>query len=141
MLDNHKKYLCSRNLGFHSYSDYTCHLIDKMIDQADQSSKNMTHIIQSVEETIDSMPICCQTTHHCLHHIDAHPDAIICDFHDPSKTRGFLAHESIDFQFVGPDRQPPTSTSLIENTLTWLQPSKQPTFLLVRQLDSLFTKA
>ena len=83
-----------------------------MIDQVDQSSKNMTNIDQSVEKTIDLIPVRCQTGHQCLNHNGTHFDIVICDFHDPYKTRSFLSHESMDFQFIWPDRQPPTSTYL-----------------------------
>ena len=80
------------------------------------------------------MPVCHQTVHQRLHHIDAHSDAVICDFHDPSKTRGFLAHESMDFQFIGPDRQPPTSTSLKEyiNMATGIKATNLPNYKAAR---------
>ena len=39
-------------------------------------------------------------------------DAVTHDFNDQGKTRGFLAHETLDFTFIGPDRHTPTTSDL-----------------------------
>ena len=107
------KDLYSKEKRFQSYSDYISHLIDKMIDQIDKNIANQAIKGQTVMCNAEFTAV----RHHNMPHqycqqLDAPSDVVVRDFHDPDKVRGFLLHESMDFKFIGLDRQPSTSTTL-----------------------------
>ena len=97
----------SRKLGFQSYREYMCHLIDVMIEQIDENITNdvvnRQNVMGSVESTVVRRHI---PPSHTWYQLDTFSDTVVRDFHDPSKTRGFLAHTSMDFKFIGPSRSP-----------------------------------
>ena len=99
----------------HSYTVYIETLIDKMIDQCDHVRSQDTNFTTSVVTKKGSNPHC----RPCPNNIftpspEQLPflDAVTHDFNDQSKTRGFLAHESLEFIFIGPNRQTPTISDL-----------------------------
>ena len=133
--EEYVKDLHSRNRGFKSYPDYILHIIDKMIDQIDKNS---------VKETVNCQTVMCSAESTVIHHhntpcnswnqVDTLSDVVVRDFHDPGKTRGFMAHKSMEFQFIGPDRPPPTSTTLSDyiNMATIIEATGVPNYKLAR---------
>ena len=108
-----------------SYTDYITHIIDKLLDQIDQGDENALIDLQQVE------------VGYCDHHTDSFasdhsrevstsyqvaeltknatpsaPCSVIRDFNIQSKTVGYLALESTDFDFIGPDRLPVNINSI-----------------------------
>ena len=139
--EEYVKDLHSRNRSFKSYPDYILHIIDKTIDQIDKNS---------VKETVNCQTVMCSAECTIVHHhntpcnawnqVDTLPDIVVRDFHDPGKTRGFMAHKSMEFQFIGPDRPPPTSTTLSDyiNMATIIEATG---YLITSWLDFLFIQA
>ena len=105
-----------------------------MIEQIDENSTNdvvnRQTVVGSAESTVVGRHI---PPSHTWHHLDAFSDTVVRDFHDPSKTRGFLAHTSMDFKFIGPGR-PPTSTTLKDyiHMATVIQATGLPNYRLAR---------
>ena len=84
-----------------------------MIDQIDNDVTNETvntHTVMSNSEFTalrhHNLP------HQCWQQLDTPSDVVVRDFHNQDKVRGFLPHDSMDFEFIGPDRQPSSNTSL-----------------------------
>ena len=105
---------CYETYG-HSYTVYVETLIDEMIDQCDHVIPQVTDLTAGVITKRGSNPHCrpcpCNIFTPSPEQLPF-PDAVTHDFNDQDKTRGFLAHESLKFTFIGPDRQTPTSSNL-----------------------------
>ena len=134
--DNFVKDCNSKNLGFQSYSEYMCHIIDAMIEQIDENTSNDATGRQTVMGAVESTAVRRHISpDHICHQFDASPDVVIRDFHDQTKTRGFLAHTSMEFKFIGPDRAPPpTTTTLLDyiHMATVIQATGLPNYKLAR---------
>ena len=134
--DNFVKDCNSKILGFQSYSEYMCHIIDAMIEQIDENTSNDATGRQTVMGAVESTAIRRHISpDHICHQFDASSDIVIRDFHDQTKTRGFLAHTSMEFNFIGPDRAPPpTTTTLLDyiHMATVIQSTGLPNYKLAR---------
>ena len=83
----------SGDSGFNSYSDYVVHLIDKMIDQADQNKRNWVNTDHTVMKNAESTTVHrYRIVHSPLHQVDTHSDVVTHDFHDPGVLELSLQH-------------------------------------------------
>ena len=100
----------SKKLGFKSYTEYMEHMIDMIIDQQEPISSIIDDGVNTVMN--DACP--CVNSHPFVFpkHLSELSDAVVSDFNDIHKTKGFLAKASTDFTFCGPDRE-----SRVMNTL------------------------
>ena len=98
-----------------SYTERVQTMIDKMIDQCAQTPSNTVNITNVPAKTWDSSTdrhlrpntvITLSPDHFTM------PDAVTCDFNDHTENRGFLAHDNLQFTFIGPDRQTPNNSDL-----------------------------
>ena len=104
-----------------TYEQYIVSLIDEMIDQLDCAEANVLKSVdsdisgvittnsQERTDTVDigganSLPLKIQGNF-ALAIDDDRGNSYSSDYSIPNKTRGFLFHESGDFQFIGPDRE------------------------------------
>ena len=99
----------------HSYTDHIQAMIDKMIDQCDKTQPNEVNVNTVIAKARGSSPghrFYPDTV--IMPSPDQFPmlDTVIYDFNDHTKTRGFLAHGSLKFAFIGPDRQIPNATDV-----------------------------
>ena len=99
-----------------SYTDYIIQIIDKLVEQMEQGSADASADLQQVEAKyrdhhIDSFISDCsrevsasyQVTEHVKNATSSTRCCTIRDFNIQSKTVGYLALESTDFEFIGPD--------------------------------------
>ena len=108
-----------------SYTDYITQMIDKLVDQIDQGDADALTGLHQVEagywdHHTDSFVSDCSREVGASYQV-AEPVKnatspthcfMIRDFNIQSKTVGYLALESIDFEFVGPDRLPVSINSI-----------------------------
>ena len=107
---DYEKDILSRKLGFKSYTEYMQDKIDMIIQQQEPTSSTADDGLYTVRDVVgpcvDSRPFVIPR------HLSELSDAIISDFNDTQKTKGFLAKTSTDFQFCGPDREPKATYTL-----------------------------
>ena len=127
--DNFVKDCNSKNLGFQSYSEYMCHIIDAMIEQIDENTSNDATGRQTVMGAVESTAVRRHISpDHICHQFDAPSDVVIRDFHDSTKTRGFL---------TGLLPLPPPPCWI---TSTWPLSSKPLVYLITSSQDSPFSQ-
>ena len=105
---------CYETYG-HSYTAYIETLMDKMIKECYHIQSHDTNFTTNIVRKRGSDPHCrLRPSNVFTPSPEQLPyiDAVTHDFNDQGKTRGFLAHESLDFTFIGPDRQTTTISDL-----------------------------
>ena len=108
-----------------SYTDYITQIIDKLVDQIDQGDDEALTGLHQAEmgycdhhtASFASDPSCkvtdsYQVTETAENATPSMRGCTIYDFNIGSKTVGYLALESTDFEFIGPDRLPVNITSI-----------------------------
>ena len=108
-----------------SYIDYIIQIVDKLVEQTDQGNADASADLQQVEagyrdHHIDSFVSDCSrevsTSYQVAEHVKNATSSTHCcmirDFNIQSKTVGYLALESTDFIFIGPDRLPVSINSI-----------------------------
>ena len=67
-------------------------------------------------------------------HLCCLSDIVVCDRNDPSKNMGFLAHESTNFEFCGPDRTPAVNNTIDDyiKMATVIRDTKLPNYKMAR---------
>ena len=107
---DYEKDILSRKLGFKSYTEYMQYTIDMIIEQQELTSSITDDGVETVMNVVcphvDSRPFVVPR------HLSELSDAVVSDFNDMYKTKGFLAKTSTEFKFCGPDREPRASYTL-----------------------------
>ena len=122
--DFYKDRACLEHHGC-SYTDYIIQIIDKLVEQMEEGSADASADLQQVEARyrdhhIDSFVSDCsrevsasnQVAEHVKNATSSTRCCTIRDFNIQSKTVGYLALESTDFEFIGPDRLPVSINSI-----------------------------
>ena len=107
---DYEKDILSRKLGFKSYTEYMQYTIDMIIEQQELTSSITDDGVETVMNVVcprvDSRPFVVPR------HLSELSDAVVSDFNDMYKTKGFLAKTSTEFKLCGPDREPRASYTL-----------------------------